>query len=43
MSRGLVIQSYNETVPYDFTVKFSNKIGQTWVDITSADDLYNSI
>ena len=32
-----------ENVSYDFTVKFSDKIGQTWVGVMSADDWYNGI
>ena len=40
--RGMVWQPHNAKVPYDFvTVKFSDKIGQTWVDVMTDDDLYN--
>ena len=42
MRRGMVWQRHNAKVPYDFvTVKFSDKIGQTWVDVMTDDDLYN--
>ena len=30
-------------LPYGFTVKYYDKIGQTWVDVMSADDSYNGI
>ena len=30
---------YNAKLPYDFTIKFSNKIDQTWVDVMTAADL----
>ena len=29
--------------PYDFTIKFLDKFGQTWVDVMSDDDLHNGI
>ena len=41
MSRGMVWQPHNANVPYDFTVIFSDKIGQTWVDVMTGDYLYN--
>ena len=41
MSRGMVWQPHKAKVPYDFTVKFSDKIGQTWVDVMTDDDMYN--
>ena len=29
--------------PYDFKIKFSEKNDQTWVDVMTADDMYNGI
>ena len=35
----MVYQPYNANVPYDFTVRFVDKIGKTWVDVMAAEDL----
>ena len=43
MSRVLVLQPHYVKFPYDFSVKFSDKIGKTWVDILSAADLYSGL
>ena len=43
MSRGMVYQPYNAKVPYDFMVRLSDKIGKTWVDVMTAEDLYNKV
>ena len=40
MGRGLIKQPYNTKVPYDYTVKFSDKIDQTWVDVMFPDAMY---
>ena len=43
MSKGIIEQPYNAKVPYDFSVKFSDKIGQIWVYVMTADGPYNGI
>ena len=43
MSKAKLQQPYNAKLPYDFTIKFSEKNDQTWVDVMTADDLYNGI
>ena len=43
MSRAKLEQYYNAKLPYDFTIKFSEKNDQTWIDVMTADNLYNGI
>ena len=37
------MQPYNAKFLCDFMVILSDKIGQIWVDVMAADDMYNGI
>ena len=43
MSGTKLKQPYYEKLPYDFMIKSSEKNYQTWVDVMTANDLYNGI